>query len=35
MFLKDVYGNMELIIISNKKLLVYNSKAVLFIAVSC
>lgn len=35
MFLEDVYGNMELIVIPNKKLLVYNFKAGLFIAMSC
>lgn len=28
MFLEDVYSNIELIIIPNKKLLVYNSKLV-------
>lgn len=35
MFLEDVHGNMELIIIPNKNLLVYNSKASLLIETSC
>lgn len=35
MFLEDVYGNMELEIIPNKNLLVYNSKASLLLATSC
>lgn len=35
MFLEDVHGKMELIIFPNKNVLVYNSKAGLFIATSC
>lgn len=35
MFLEDVYGNMELEIIPNKNLLVYNSKTSLLLATSC
>lgn len=34
-FLEDVPDSMELIIITNKNLLVYNSKAGLFIAMPC
>lgn len=35
MFIEDVHCNLEFIIITNQILLVYNSKAGLFIAMSC